>query len=162
MPFTTTIRATVRTRTEEPVYVKQYPYPYSDKEFVDEEIRKLVRNGIIEKSYSPYNSPIWVVPKKGFNENGKPKRRMVIDYQKLNAQTITDKYPIPDINMMIQNLGSARIFSSIDLESGYHQILMEERDREKIAFSVNHAKFHYTRLAFGFKKKNGRGTHAAY
>lgn len=67
LPFTTTIQATIRTKDEEPVYTKQYPYPYSEKEFVDNEIRKLLENGIIEPSYSPYNSPIWVVPKKGFD-----------------------------------------------------------------------------------------------
>lgn len=58
LPVTTTIEATIRTKTEEPIYVKQYPYPYSDKEFVDNEITKLLEIGVIEKSFSPYNSPI--------------------------------------------------------------------------------------------------------
>lgn len=58
-----------------------------------------MKNGIIEKSFSPYNSPIWVIPKKGFDKNGKQKLRLVIDFQKLNSQTITDKFPIPDINI---------------------------------------------------------------
>lgn len=151
LPFTTTIEATIRTKNEEPIYTKQYPYPHSDKEFVDNEIQKLLNNGIIEKSFSPYNAPIWVVPKKGFDSNGKPKRRLVIDFQKLNAHTITDKYPIPDINTTIQNLGRAKIFSTIDLESGFHQILIKEGDREKTAFSINHAKFHFIRMPFGLK-----------
>lgn len=151
LPYTTTIEATIRTKNEEPIWTKQYPYPYTDKEFVDKEIQKLLQNGVIEKSFSPYNAPIWVVPKKGFDESGKPKRRLVIDFQKLNTQTIADQYPIPDINMMIQNLGGAKIFSTIDLESGYHQILIRENDREKTAFSVNHAKFQFTRMPFGLK-----------
>lgn len=131
LPFTTTIRASIRTKDEEPVYTKQYPYPYSDKEFVDSEIQKLLQNGIIEKSFSPYNSPIWIVAKKGLDSEGKAKRRLVIDFQKLNTNTVSDKYPIPDINLMIQNLGRAKIFSTIDLESGFHQILIKEQDREK-------------------------------
>lgn len=143
LPFTTTIEATFRTKTNEAIYTKQYPYPYADKAFVDNEIQNLLENEIIEKSFSPYNAPIWVVPKKGIDSNGKPKRRLVIDFQKLNDQTITDKYPIPDINMMIQNLGKAKVFSTVDLESGFHQILIKEEDREKTAFSVNHAKFHF-------------------
>lgn len=151
LPFTTTIQATVRTKTDEPIWTKQYPYPYADKDFVDKEIENLLDNNIIEKSFSPYNAPIWVVPKKGLDENGKPKRRLVIDFQKLNKQTITDKYPIPDINMTIQNLGKAKFFSTIDLESGFHQILIREEDREKTAFSVNHAKFHFKRMPFGLK-----------
>lgn len=102
LPYTTTIDATIRTKNNEPIWTKQYPYPYPDKEFVDNEIQKLLEIGVIEKSFSLYNSPIWIVPKKGFDANGKPKRRLVIDFQKLNAQTITDQYPIPDINMTIR------------------------------------------------------------
>lgn len=152
LPFTTTIQATIRTKNNnEPVWTKQYPYPLSDKNFVDNELEKLLKNGVIEKSYSPYNSPIWVVPKKGVDENGKPKRRLVIDFQKLNTQTVTDRYPIPDINLTIQNLGKARVFSTIDLESGFHQILIEKDDREKTAFSVNHAKYQFKRMPFGLK-----------
>lgn len=151
LPVTTMIEATIRTKTDEPIFTKQYPYPYADKEFVDVEIKNLMETGVIEKSFSPYNSPIWVVPKKGFDGNGKPKRRLVIDFQKLNAQTITDKYPIPDINLTIQNLGRAKFFSTVDLESGFHQILIKEKDREKTGFSINHAKFHFVRMPFGLK-----------
>lgn len=53
--------------------------------------------------------------------------------------------------MMIQNLGKAKIFSTVDLESGYHQILIKEEDREKTAFSINHAKFQFRRMSFGLK-----------
>lgn len=151
LPFTTTIMATIRTKSDEPIWTKQYPYPYADKEFVDNEIKNLLENDVIERSFSPYNAPIWVVPKKGTDSNGKPKRRLVMDFQKLNNETITDKYPIPDINMTILNLGRAKIFSTIDLESGYHQISIKEADREKTAFSVNHAKFHFKRMPFGLK-----------
>lgn len=151
LPYTTMIQATIRTKTEEPIWTKQYPYPYADREFVDKEIQNLLDNEVIERSFSPYNAPIWVVPKKGVDENGNPKRRLVIDFQKLNAQTITDKYPIPDINMMIQNLGKAKLFSTVDLESGFHQILIKEGDREKTGFSINHAKFQFRRMPFGLK-----------
>lgn len=151
LPFTTTIEATIRTKNDDPIWTKQYPYPYADKAFVDSEISKLLENDVIEKSYSPYNSPLWTVPKKGLDENGKPKRRMVVDFQKLNDNTITDKYPIPEINTMIQNLGKARIFSTVDLESGFHQIKIKREDREKTAFSINHAKYQFKRMPFGLK-----------
>ncbi|XP_055910407.1 uncharacterized protein LOC129944768 [Eupeodes corollae] len=151
LPFTTTIEATIRTTDNEPIWTKQYPYPYSDNEFVNKEVEKLLKDGIIQKSRSPYNSPIWTVPKKGIDENGRPKRRMVIDFQKLNSRTITDRYPIPDVNMTIQNLGKAKIFSTIDLESGFHQIKIKESDREKTAFAVNGAKYEFIRMPFGLK-----------
>lgn len=151
LPFTTTIEATIRTINNDPIWVKQYPYPISNHDFVNSEIEKLLANGIIQKSFSPYNSPIWVVPKKGTTEDNKPKRRMVTDFQKLNSQTITDRYPIPDINMTLQNLGGAKLFSTIDLESGFHQIIIKESDREKTAFSINGAKYEFIRMPFGLK-----------
>lgn len=151
LPFTTTIEATIRTVNNDPIWVKQYPYPISDHDFVNGEIEKLLENGIIQKSFSPYNSPIWTVPKKGLDENNRPKRRMVIDFQKLNSQTIRDRYPIPDVNMTLQNLGNAKLFSTIDLESGFHQITIRESDREKTAFSINGAKYEFVRMPFGLK-----------
>lgn len=151
LPFTTTIQASIRTESEDPIWTKQYPYPMADHDFVRKEIEKLLKDGIIQPSKSPYNSPIWTVPKKGTDDHGKPKRRMVVDFQKINAHTITDRYPIPDVNMTIQNLGKAKIFSTIDLESGFHQILIKESDREKTAFSVNGAKYEFIRMPFGLK-----------
>lgn len=132
LPFTTRIEATINTKNDDPVWVKQYPYPMSDHDYVMSEIKRLLDDGIIRESRSPYNAPIWTVPKKGTNENNQPKRRMVFDYSKLNSQTITDRYPIPDINLTLQNLGNARFFSTIDLESGFHQVNIKESDRQKL------------------------------
>lgn len=151
LPFTTRIEATINTKNDDPVWVKQYPYPMSDHEFVTKEIERLLEDGIIRKSYSPYNSPIWTVPKRGSDNNNKPKRRMVFDYSKLNMQTITDRYPIPDINVTLQNLGNAKFFSTIDLESGFYQINIKESDRQKTAFSINGAKYEFVRMPFGLK-----------
>ncbi len=151
LPYTTAIQATIRTNSEDPIWTKQYPYPMSDSDFINKEINKLLENEIIQPSKSPYNSPIWTVAKKGTDEQGKPKRRMVVDFQKLNAQTITDRYPIPDVAMTIQNLGNAKVFTTLDLESGFHQILIKESDREKTAFSVNGAKYEFLRMPFGLK-----------
>lgn len=69
----------------------------------------------------------------------------------MNLHTIFDRYPIPDINIILSNLGDSKFFSKIDMESGFHQILIEEKDREKTAFSVNGAKYQFTRMPFGLK-----------
>lgn len=111
----------------------------SATKFVESEIKKLMENGIILPSRSPYNSPIWVVPKKGLNSDGTPKQRMVIDFRKLNDKTIFDRYPMPNTNMILSNLGKSRYFSTIDLESGFYQIRIKEVDKEKTAFAVNGA-----------------------
>lgn len=61
---------------------------------------------------------------------------MVIDYRKLNAVTVADRYPIPEINEVLANLGKNKYFTVIDLKSGFHQIHLKECDVEKTAFSV--------------------------
>lgn len=151
LPYNTNVFATIRTTDDEPVWSKSYPYPMSASSFVNSEVEKLLQKGIISPSRSPYNSPVWVVPKKGQNPDGKPKQRMVIDYRKLNKKTIFDRYPIPETNMILSNLGNARYFSTIDLESGYHQIRIKESDKEKTAFSINGAKYEFNRMPFGLK-----------
>ncbi|KAH8285939.1 hypothetical protein KR018_003315, partial [Drosophila ironensis] len=135
LPYKTSVVATIRTVSEEPIYAKLYPYPMGAANFVNKEIEGLLKNGIIQKSVSPYNNPIWVVDKKGTDELGNRKMRLVIDFRKLNERTVSDKYPMPNINMILGNLGKAKYFSTLDLKSGYHQIILAERDREKTSFS---------------------------
>ena len=89
--------------------------------------------------------------KKGFDDDGNRKKRMVIDFRKLNERTVDDKYPVPDINIILSNLGRGKFFSKVDLKSGFHQILLKESDREKTAFSVNNGKYEFCRLPFGLK-----------
>ncbi|KAH8340342.1 hypothetical protein KR074_002460 [Drosophila pseudoananassae] len=120
-------------------------------DFVNNEIKELLQNGIIRPSRSPYNSPAWVVDKKGTDDNGSKKKRLVIDFRKLNERTIADRYPMPSIPMILANLGKAQFFTTLDLKSGYHQIYLAEKDREKTSFSVNGGKYEFCRLPFGLK-----------
>ncbi|KAH8284395.1 hypothetical protein KR054_006149, partial [Drosophila jambulina] len=153
LPYNTLVVATIRTVTEEPIYTKLYPYPMGAADFVNREIEDLLKNGIIQKSVSPYNNPIWVVDKKGTDDHGNRKMRLVIDFRKLNERTVSDKYPMPNINMILGNLGNAKYFSTLDLKSGYHQIILAERDREKTSFS---ARFPLKRsfVLFGNKRRH--------
>lgn len=150
LTYTTMVKGEIRTTTRDPVYSKSYPYPMALKNEVEKEIRKLLEDGIIRPSRSPYNSPVWVVPKK-MDASGEKKFRMVIDYRKLNAITIADKYPIPEIYEILANLSKNQWFSIVDLKSGFHQIPLKDSDIEKTAFSVNNGKFEFTRLPFGLK-----------
>lgn len=136
LPYNTSVEAKLFTKSEDPIYSRSYPYPASVAEFVNSEIESLLREGIIQKSSSAYNSPIHVVGKKGTDEYGNPKHRLVIDFRKLNENTIPDKYPMPDIEVILSNLGKSKYFSTLDLKSGFHQIKMAESDRCKTAFSV--------------------------
>lgn len=151
LPFNTNVLATIRTQDNEPVYSRMYPFPAGSTDFVNEEVKDLLRNKIIRASKSPYNNPIWVVGKKGTDDFGQAKKRLVVDFRKLNFKTIADKYPMPSIAMILSNLGSARYFSTLDLKSGYHQITLAERDREKTSFSVNGGKYEF--LPFTIRPK---------
>uniref|UniRef100_A0AB38Z1M6 Polyprotein n=1 Tax=Chuta errantivirus TaxID=3078401 RepID=A0AB38Z1M6_9VIRU len=150
LPFTTRIQAEIRTTDNTPVYSKLYPYPQSLKQEVETQISKLLKDGIIRPSKSPYNSPIWVVKKKQ-DASKINKYRVVMDYRKLNSKTISDKYPIPDTSTVLANLGKSKYFTTLDLNSGFHQIPMAESDIEKTAFSINNGKYEFVRLPFGLK-----------
>lgn len=150
LTYTSIIKGEIRTTTSNPVYSKSYPYPLALKGEVEKQIKELLGNGIIRPSKSPYNSPIWVVPKK-MDASGEKKYRLVIDYRKLNSVTIPDKYPIPEISEVLANLGKNKWFTIIDLKSGFHQIPLKEKDIEKTAFSINNGKYEFIRLPFGLK-----------
>lgn len=150
LTFTTKIKADIRTVDENPVYSKSYPYPQAFKSEVCNQIEKMLHDGIIRPSRSPYNSPVWIVPKK-LDASGKKKFRLVIDYRKLNQKTISDRYPIPDTSTILANLGKMKYFTTLDLASGFHQIPLNDNDIEKTAFSVNNGKYEFVRLPFGLK-----------
>jgi len=76
---------------------------------------------------------------------------MFIDFKRLNAVTIADTYPIPDINSILASLGMAKYFTTLDLTSGFHQIYMLESDTPKTAFSTLNGKYEFLRLPFGLK-----------
>lgn len=147
---TTNVKCQIRTTDDYPVYQKSYPYPVAYKEEVEKQIEKLLADGIIRPSRSPWNSPVWIVPKK-MDASGEKKFRLVIDYRKLNEKTISDTYPMPEISNILDQLGGNQYFTTLDLASGFHQIEMDPRDIEKTAFSINYGKYEYTRMPFGLK-----------
>lgn len=71
------------------------------------------------------------INKEALDESGKPKLRMVIDFKNINENTITDRNMITDINVTSQNLGKAKHFTMMDLESGFHPIKIRKEDRKK-------------------------------
>lgn len=147
---TTLTEHTIRTTDETPVYSKSYRYPEIYKAEVQNQIKKMLDNDIIQPSNSPYNSPIWIVPKKD-DASGKKKFRIVIDYRLLNQKTIDDKYDLPNIEEILSKLGNCKYFTTLDLTSGFHQIKMEESSIPKTAFSTEQGKWEFKRMPFGLK-----------
>ena len=75
---------------------------------------------------------------------------MCIDYRALNAQTIKDRYTIPSMRDLYRKLRGNKIFSNIDLRSGYHHIKIAEEDQHKTAFITDSGLYEWTRMTFGF------------
>ncbi|KAG0420508.1 Transposon Tf2-6 polyprotein [Dictyocoela roeselum] len=110
---------------------------------VQQEIEYLLENKIIRHSESSYNSPAFPILK----NNGKI--RLVIDYRKLNRITVKSCYIFPTINDILTQLHGATLFSTIDLNLGYYQIVMEEQSIRYTAFSINNTKYEFLRMPFG-------------
>lgn len=150
LSFTNTIKHSIDLKVEKPIFTKSYRYPHIHKNEVETQISKMLQDGIIRHSFSPWSSPIWIVPKKS-DASGKIKWRLVVDYRKLNEQTVDDKYPLPNITEILDKLGRCNYFTTLDLASGFHQIEVETKDIPKTAFTVEFGHYEYVRMPFGLK-----------
>lgn len=103
LTFTNEVKHCIPVTDEKPVYTRSYRYPEVYKDEVDKQMQEMLDNGIIRNSTSPYSSPVWVVPKK-VDASGKKKFRIVIDYRKLNEITVEDKFPIPNMDSILDKL----------------------------------------------------------
>ncbi|WVZ52360.1 hypothetical protein U9M48_003430 [Paspalum notatum var. saurae] len=100
--------------------------------------------GFIRPSSSPWGCPTLFVEKK--DQGGK---RLCVDYRPLNAVTVKNKYPLPHIDILFDQQAGAKVFSKIDLRSGYYQIKIRKEDIPKIAFSTRYALYEYLVMSFG-------------
>lgn len=150
LTFTHEITHEIRTKDENPIYCKAYRYPLVHEKEIERQIGEMLKQGIIRESNSPYNSPLWIVPKKLDNSKQR-KWRIVIDYRKINEKSIDDKFPIPNIESILDKLGRSQYFTILDLAKGFHQILVKDSDQKKTAFSTPLGHFEYVRMPFGLK-----------
>ena len=109
---------------DSPIFSRQYRFSPVHKEEITKQVDELLKNKIIKPSQSPYNTPVWIVPKKP-DSKGNIKWRMILDFRKFNEKTIGDSYPVPNINDILDSLESARYFPVFDLATGFHYIKMD-------------------------------------
>ncbi|WVZ51513.1 LOW QUALITY PROTEIN: hypothetical protein U9M48_002657 [Paspalum notatum var. saurae] len=108
------------------------------------QLQEQLDKGFIHPSSSPWGCPALIVEKK--DQGGK---RLCPDYRPLNAVTVKNKYIVPHIDILFDQLAGARVFSKIDLRSGYYQIKIREEDVPKTAFSTRYGLYEYLVMSFG-------------
>jgi len=128
----------LRLKDDEPEYIKNYRSPHSQVNEIQKEVGKLITDGTVEPSGSEFNSPLLLVPKK-------PSKGQI------NKKLLSDKFPLPRIDDILDQLGRAKYFSCLDLMSGFHQIELEKSSRDITSFSTSNGSNRFPRLAFGLK-----------
>ncbi|TID17214.1 hypothetical protein CANINC_004073 [Pichia inconspicua] len=121
----------------------QYPLSYAEKQELTKQVDQLIAQGFVRSSTSPFNSPVLFVRKKDNT------LRMCVDFRLLNNNTIKDKFPIPHIDQLISRFGTAKVYSKLDLMSGYYQVRIQDEDIEKTAFSTDTGHYEWVVMPFG-------------
>ncbi|KAK9717204.1 Retrotransposon gag protein [Popillia japonica] len=127
---TSTTKHTIRLKDELPGRVQPYRYNPEKKRIISSQVAEMLAAGVIRASHSEYSSPVVIVTKK----DGKP--RFCVDYRRLNDKTRSEASPLPPIQESLRDLGRARIFSTLDLRSGYWQIQMDASSKQYAAFAT--------------------------
>jgi transposase InsO family protein len=128
-----------------PVHAQPYRAGGRAREAEQEEIKKMLAQGVIEPAMSEWASPVVLVPKSDGS------LRFCVDYRRLNAITVPDTYPLPRMDECIDSLGDAAIFTTLDCNSGYWQIPVHPPDRDKTTFTSHHGTYRFRRLPFGLR-----------
>ncbi|GJW61370.1 putative reverse transcriptase domain-containing protein [Tanacetum coccineum] len=126
-----------------PVAKSPYRLAPSEMQELSAQLQELQDKGFIRPSHSPWGAPVLFVKKKD------GALRMCIDYRELNKLTIKNRYPLPRIDDLFDQLQGARYFSKVDLRSGYHQLRVHEDDIPTTAFQTRYGHFKFTVMPFG-------------
>ena len=140
---TDTIKMQIDIGNNVPIKMKPYRTPIKNREVIDKAINEMLDADVIKRSRSPWSFPVVIVDKKDGS------KRFCVDFRKLNQITKKNSYPLPLIDDILALLGKAKFFTSLDLKSGYWQVAMDEKDKEKTAFTCHKGLFEFNVMPFG-------------
>ncbi|GJT18516.1 putative reverse transcriptase domain-containing protein, partial [Tanacetum coccineum] len=126
-----------------PVARAPYRLAPSEMKELSEQLKELSDKGFIRPSFSPWGAPVLFVKKKDGSF------RMYIDYRELNKLTVKNRYPLPRIDDLFDQLQGSSVYSKIDLRSGYHQLRVREEDIPKTAFRTRYSHYEFHVMSFG-------------
>ncbi|KAM3364985.1 hypothetical protein ACQJBY_015005 [Aegilops geniculata] len=126
-----------------PISIRPYRHTPETKTEIERQVEELLASGLIQHSHSPFASPAILVRKKD------GQWWLCIDYRKLNALTVTPKFPLPVIDELLDELSGASWFSKLDFRAGYHQIRLAEGEEYKTAFQTHSGHYEYKVLPYG-------------
>jgi hypothetical protein len=135
----------IDTGSAAPVASQRYKTPYYLRQELKQIINSNVKSGLLKPCSSPWAAPVLLVKK----PNGK--WRLVCDYRKLNSVTISNQYPLPDIEGLIDQMSSSTVFSTADLFTGFHQIPCNEETQKKVAITTDFGQYTWTAMPMGGK-----------
>ncbi|UYV77740.1 hypothetical protein LAZ67_15002095 [Cordylochernes scorpioides] len=140
---TSTVKHKINTGDQSPIKQRPYRVAPSERRLIQDEVNKMIENHIVKPSESPWSSPVILVRKKDGTW------RFCVDYRRLNKITKKDVYPLPRIDDALDSLAGSSYFSTMDLRSGYWQIEVDEKDREKTAFITPDGLYEFQVMPFG-------------
>ena len=146
---TDVVKHKIPTGDANPVRIPPYRVPHSYRQVLKQELEDMMKRRIIEPSVAEWSFPIVLVGKKDVTT------RLCVDYRRLNELTTTDAYPMPRVDDIIDRVGGANFFSTLDLTKGYWQVPVEKMDRPKTSFSTPSGLYQFTMMPFGLKGADG-------